>query len=141
MMAHNTPFTISTEAIGLGKSEPRHNPYYVSQPTPWQEELLSPPDNDFPPHSVATTQPIRSRNGCFTDFYGAVSWTLGFREKFSLVLCSYKNSVMLPAGSLLILVVIVFGGALIGFCLARAIMMYPANVRNKTVPGGRLLNL
>lgn len=32
-----------------------------------------------------------------------------------------------------------FGGALIGFCLARTIMMSPANVRDLTVPGGCLL--
>jgi hypothetical protein len=49
--------------------------------------------------------------------YRAVSWIFGFREKYSLLL------------------LIVFGGALIGFCLARSIMMNPANVRNMTISG------
>ncbi|KAF5357476.1 hypothetical protein D9758_012507 [Tetrapyrgos nigripes] len=50
-------------------------------------------------------------------FYHSLSWTLGFKEKYSLLLF------------------IVFGGALFGFCLARAFMMNPKIMREQTTPG------
>ncbi|KAF5341350.1 hypothetical protein D9758_016809 [Tetrapyrgos nigripes] len=50
-------------------------------------------------------------------FYHSLSWTLGFKEKYSLLLF------------------IVFGGALFGFCLARAFMMNTKIMREQTPPG------
>jgi len=73
MSVHNTPRTIRTDAAGLGEPGPPYDPY------------ASQPDDNFS-HSMVTGQPKQSRNGCLADFYGVVSWTLGFREKFSLAL-------------------------------------------------------
>jgi hypothetical protein len=49
--------------------------------------------------------------------YGTTNSILGFQETFSLAFCVF------------------FGGALVGFCLARSFMMSPSNVEFKTVPG------
>ncbi|KAF5334582.1 hypothetical protein D9758_018128 [Tetrapyrgos nigripes] len=58
----------------------------------------------------------RKANAILT-FYQSLSWTLGFKEKYSLLLF------------------IVFGGALLGFCLARAYMMNTRIMREQTTPG------
>jgi len=104
-MSAYTNPTTPTEAIAL-----RAQSYYepsTSPSTPWKEA----------PHLVATAQPKRSRCERFTDFYAAATWAFGFREKYSLALLLF------------------FGGALIGFCLARSPMMSPARFREKTVAG------
>jgi len=66
------------------------------------------------------TQSLHSteeHNSSFLNVWWGISTILGFREKFSL------------------LFFIIFGGALMGFCLARTMMMNPANVQNTTIPG------
>jgi len=70
-----------------------------------------PSGSDLP----ATTGP--SRKTFRANTYWNISWILGFKERPSLVL------------------LIVFGGALIGFCLGRTMMMDPNNVQNLTIPG------
>jgi hypothetical protein len=109
---------LQTEALPVGLRTPDryYNPY-ASPSTPWKEGVASQRDSDVPSHFVVPAQPKPSRNECFVNVYGAISWTLGFREKYSL------------------LFFVLFGGALIGFCLARTMMMYPANIQHKTVPG------
>ncbi|KAJ7640159.1 hypothetical protein B0H17DRAFT_1105903 [Mycena rosella] len=49
--------------------------------------------------------------------YRSISWILGFRDKYSLLNC------------------FVWGGALVGFCLARSITMNPGRTANLLVPG------
>jgi hypothetical protein len=60
---------------------------------------------------------------------------VGFREPYSLVLRSYHCMLLLAVGVNAFDIVIFFGGALVGFCLARSFMMNPVNVRERTVPG------
>jgi hypothetical protein len=67
--------------------------------------------------------------------YRSASWIVGFREPYSLVLRSYHCMLLLAVGVNAFDVVIFFGGALVGFCLARSFMMNPVNVRERTVPG------
>jgi hypothetical protein len=102
-----------SETVEHGLGTPHYNPYGLQSTRPWKEES----DDHLAPHSVVTTQSKRSLYEGFADFYRSVSWVAGFKEKFSLIL------------------LIFFGGTLIGFCLARTIMMNPANVRDKTVQG------
>ncbi|KIM82609.1 hypothetical protein PILCRDRAFT_820480 [Piloderma croceum F 1598] len=59
----------------------------------------------------------RKRFGGLASAYRAISWIFGFKEKYSLAF------------------LIFFGGALVGFCLARTMMMKPSNVRTMTVSG------
>jgi hypothetical protein len=66
------------------------------------------------PFTVAIAPP-RKKFGATT--YWNISWIFGFKERFSLAF------------------LVVFGGALIGFCLARTIMFNPKNVQNLTIPG------
>ncbi|KAJ7471829.1 hypothetical protein FB451DRAFT_308808 [Mycena latifolia] len=50
-------------------------------------------------------------------FYTSLGWILGFRDKYSLLNC------------------FVWGGALVGFCLARSITMNPGRTASLLVPG------
>jgi len=79
------------------------------------EELPGAETKVLPEQNANPLRPLRFKG--ILDVYHAVSWIFGFNETYSLVLCIF------------------FGGALIGFCLARTIMMSPANVRDLTVPG------
>ncbi|KAJ7159836.1 hypothetical protein C8R43DRAFT_1124205 [Mycena crocata] len=49
--------------------------------------------------------------------YRSISWILGFREKYSLLNC------------------FIWGGALVGFCLARSITMNPGRAPDLLIPG------
>jgi hypothetical protein len=116
MSAHTRP-TIESEAVGLRTQQSSYEPY-ASPQTPWKEVTFAQTDNNWlVPHLVATPQTKQSRYGGFVNFYGAVSWTFGFREKYSFAFLLF------------------FGGALVGFCLANTTMMVPANVSGKSVPG------
>ncbi|KAJ7260468.1 hypothetical protein B0H12DRAFT_1013984 [Mycena haematopus] len=53
----------------------------------------------------------------FAAFYRSISWIFGFRDKYSLVNC------------------FIWGGALIGICLARSPTMNPALIAHFLVPG------
>ncbi|CUA69399.1 hypothetical protein RSOLAG22IIIB_03924 [Rhizoctonia solani] len=68
--------------------------------------------NDPAPEELTHRQP-----GRFRATYRRLSTTLGFKERFSLTFF------------------IVFGGALLGFCLSRLMMLAPSNVIHKTVAG------
>ncbi|KAH7343521.1 hypothetical protein B0J17DRAFT_713696 [Rhizoctonia solani] len=59
----------------------------------------------------------REQQGRFRAAYRQLSTTLGFKERFSLTFF------------------IIFGGALLGFCLSRLMMLAPSNVIHKTVAG------
>jgi len=80
----------------------------------------SPQKEEFTPPTVpysAAAPPRRSRFQGLANAYDAAGWILGFKEKSSFV-------------SLFI-----FGGALIGYCLARTMMLDPAKVPTLLVPG------
>ncbi|KAJ7119483.1 hypothetical protein C8R44DRAFT_624333 [Mycena epipterygia] len=49
--------------------------------------------------------------------YRSISWILGFRDKYSLLNC------------------FIWGGALVGYCLARSVTMNPGKIANLLVPG------
>ncbi|KAG8907595.1 hypothetical protein FRB99_003519 [Tulasnella sp. 403] len=99
----------------------------------FNKDLYRPPSTHYQPTIVSTSyappelrdpsprpQTPRSEkhwNTSLLNVYWSISSILGFKEKYSLVLG------------------FIFGGALVGFCLARAFMMNPANVEHKTVPG------
>ncbi|KDN51266.1 hypothetical protein RSAG8_00895, partial [Rhizoctonia solani AG-8 WAC10335] len=68
--------------------------------------------NDPPPEDLSHDQP-----GRFRAAYRRLSTILGFKERFSLTFF------------------IVFGGALLGFCFSRLMMLAPSNVVHKTVAG------
>jgi len=51
------------------------------------------------------------------NFYRSISWILGFRDTYSLLNC------------------IVWGGALVGYCLARSITMNPGTIAANLIPG------
>ncbi|KZP27453.1 hypothetical protein FIBSPDRAFT_731068 [Athelia psychrophila] len=71
-------------------------------------------------HPRASPVPSSARHTRFeglANFYYTLSYTLGFKEKYSLSLF------------------IVLGGALVCYCFARTLMMNPDNVRDKTIPG------
>jgi len=75
------------------------------------------PDRTSLPHLTIAARQRKPRFEGLANLYDAVSWIFGFKEKYSLAL------------------LIFFGGTLIGFCLARTMMMNPKNVRDLTVPG------
>ncbi|KAJ6510422.1 hypothetical protein C8R45DRAFT_964053 [Mycena sanguinolenta] len=68
----------------------------------------------FPPER----RPERHHSGP-SNFYRSISWILGFRDKYSLLNC------------------FVWGGALVGFCLARSVTMNPtpAKIAAQLIPG------
>jgi hypothetical protein len=81
------------------------------------------------------SSPPRKRFEGFTNVYRAISWIFGFKEKYSLAFCEYMVSEDFAPAYLSLSAVIFFGGALVGFCLARTMMMKPSNVRTMTVSG------
>jgi len=60
--------------------------------------------------------PERRPSGAL-NFYRSISWILGFRDKYSLLNC------------------FVWGGALVGFCLARSVTMNPGTIAAQLIPG------
>jgi len=86
------------------------------------ESTLYAPDS-FSPYTIDEEKPletpsrpteIRQPQG---SIYRSVSWILGFRDKYSLLNC------------------FIWGGALVGYCLARSPTMNPAKIANLLVPG------
>uniref|UniRef100_A0A0W0FBL9 Uncharacterized protein n=1 Tax=Moniliophthora roreri TaxID=221103 RepID=A0A0W0FBL9_MONRR len=65
----------------------------------------------------AISYPRLEKRNAFVSFYMSLSWMIGFRENYSLVL------------------LVIFGGALLGFCLARSPTMDGAKMRTLTIPG------
>jgi hypothetical protein len=121
--------TSRSGTIGLVPKEP-YSPYL---PYASHSELPDPADTRQP--DVTVVRPRKSRFEGFANAYSGVSWIFGFKEKYSLALCKCDAFPEIRDSSSLQYAVIFFGGALIGFCLARTIMMSPANVREMTVSG------
>lgn len=113
------PFTPHPAGPSFSASSESHfNPYSPFEPDSVAENAVKEEKlgqmRTSPPSSARQTH---SRFDGLVNFYYTLSYTLGFKEKYSLSL------------------LFVLGGALVGYCLARTMMMNPANVRDKTVPG------
>ncbi|KAJ6450892.1 hypothetical protein C8R45DRAFT_1042570 [Mycena sanguinolenta] len=71
--------------------------------------------------AVSETPTVKKRSSGrqsgFAAFYRSVSWVLGFKEKYSLLNC------------------FIWGGALIGICLARTPTLDPSRLSNLLIPG------
>ncbi|KAG8887707.1 hypothetical protein FRB98_009152 [Tulasnella sp. 332] len=94
-----------------------YSSYSKQQPISGANVIL-PYETDLVVHDRPQPSSVASGHGnLFMNIYWTASAILGFKERQSLLLC------------------FVFGGALIGFCLARAEMMNPTNLMNLTVPG------
>jgi len=78
--------------------------------------IKSPAIEDFPVSPPQATTTARKENFALS-FYHSLSWVLGFKEKYSLLLF------------------FIFGGGLLGFCLARSMMLNPKLIEEQTVPG------
>ncbi|EEB91648.1 hypothetical protein MPER_09963 [Moniliophthora perniciosa FA553] len=109
------------------KSEASHRAYVVRPAAYTDYQLSSPQSVAMSPvyqSSIATSLPqatpsyprIGKRNPAVS-LYISLSSMVGFREKYSLFL------------------LFVFGGALVGYCLARSLLMNPGKMRSMTVPG------
>jgi hypothetical protein len=68
--------------------------------------------------------------------YRSISWALGFRERYSFVLCLCRFIfVVLGSDTDASHAVFIFGGALVGYCLARSPLMSPKTLSTSLVPG------
>ncbi|KAJ3779001.1 hypothetical protein FB446DRAFT_711779 [Lentinula raphanica] len=103
------------------KSETSYRPVTYSLPSIRKSDGLSTyrdPSTYEPSKLVEGRSRIgQDRQNRFLTFYRSLSWMVGFKEKYSLILF------------------FVCGGALLGFCLARAYMMNGKIMRAQTVPG------
>ncbi|KAG9121330.1 hypothetical protein FRC07_002745 [Ceratobasidium sp. 392] len=98
-----------------------HSIMYLS-PVPQDMNQYDPYEDtkdEYKEEQIPTVANVTKSSALLTlqSIYFGISGMLGFGEKFSL------------------LFFILFGGALLGFCLARVIMMAPSNVETMTVPG------
>jgi len=118
-MLPSSPGTSRRGTIGF-QSGPQesYNLYlpYGSHPIPSKKAELTDPDSNESPYFAAPPSKKSHFEG-LVNAYDAVSWIFGFKEKYSLVL------------------LLIFGGALIGFCFGRTMMMNPANIRDLTISG------
>ncbi|KAF7365774.1 hypothetical protein MVEN_00451400 [Mycena venus] len=104
-MPSHPPSTGITITLSAEDSYP---PYMVEEDTDKARAATETPGLDK--HS-------ERRQPCVLTFYRSISWMLGFRDKYSLLNC------------------IVWGGALVGFCLARTITMNPGRIPHLLIPG------
>src|ERR1700733_14920648 len=132
MLIHSPPNTLSqSNPVALDAQRHDFNPY-----VPTSDSVK---DERFANAEVQALPNAASKNSYFEDIanvYGAGTRMFGFDEKYSLGLCACKH--LNPSYQLTPFSAIFFGGALIGFCLARTMMMSPTNLRDLTIPGGRL---
>ncbi|KAJ7280352.1 hypothetical protein C8J57DRAFT_124012 [Mycena rebaudengoi] len=80
-------------------------------------DSFSPYLNDDKDEAHITPSAPSQRPQPRSSIYRSVSWILGFKEKYSLLLC------------------FIFGGAQVGFCLARSIAMNPSKTESTIAPG------
>ncbi len=86
------------------------------------------------------------RNQGILHHYMTISYLLGFKEKWSLVLCTFPSGYYCHHCHVLffcpytVIIVIIFGGALVGFVLARSFMLDPrsSNLNKHLTPGSLL---
>jgi hypothetical protein len=126
ILSNHSGTVATTTVAGLELQESDYSPY-LPYATTKEERPVS-------PAGYAHARPTNPRFKRLRDAYDAVSWICGFKEKYSLALSAYTS--IAPSAYLnFFSAVIFFGGALVGFCLARSIMMSPANLRSMTVSG------
>lgn len=120
MLTHSPSTTSNGHSPAVGLSSQKQD-FNVYVPRPVASDFDK--DEGFGRAEIGVrpnTPPTKRSSSCFEgigNFYRAVTRMCGFNEKYSLGL------------------LIFFGGALIGFCLARTLMMSPANLRDLTIPG------
>ncbi|KAJ7703874.1 hypothetical protein B0H14DRAFT_3029169 [Mycena olivaceomarginata] len=105
-MSSHPPSTSIT--ITLSTAEDSYPPYMV------EEDAEKAPAESVTP---GLDKHSKRRQPRVLTFYRSISWMLGFRDKYSLFNC------------------FVWGGALFGFCLARAMAMNPGRTPHLLVPG------
>ncbi|KAJ7278011.1 hypothetical protein C8J57DRAFT_1308393 [Mycena rebaudengoi] len=104
-MSSHPPSTGMTIALS---TEDSYLPYMVEEDTNKARAASEPPGLDK--HS-------EKRQPRLLTFYRSISWILGFRDKYSLLNC------------------FVWGGALVGICLARTITLNPGRTPHLLIPG------
>ena len=132
MSSYSAPNTSQSGTTTVDPQRQNFNPYSPGSDAAKDEGVLGSADSPkFPNAPLKSSRFEGARN-----VYNAVSRIFGFDEKYSLALCA-SGTLILPSlpSSLRSLAVIFFVGALIGFCLARTIMMSPGNLRDLTIPG------
>lgn len=141
----STSHTGHSGIVGLPESYDLHSPYPMKEKDTLKSQFSQENSNGTirsvdrlrETGFVDTVQssPPRKRFEGFSNVYRAISWIFGFKEKYSLAFCEYMVSEDFAPAYLNLSAVIFFGGALVGFCLARTMMMKPSNVRTMTVSG------
>lgn len=126
--------------------------YLPSSPTPSRQAYsigsvskspaLVPSLAYFPetPRNIENSQPLRvveKQENRLITFYRSLSWIFGFKDKFSLLLCAYDKT--LGAIQLMYRLVFTCGGALLGYCLARAFTMNPSIMVSTEAPRSDIL--
>jgi hypothetical protein len=87
----------STNRHSTASPGPResYNPYlpYAARSVK-EEEFADRPDSlgSVPPNLITSARPKKSRFEAFSNVYNAISWILGFKEKYSLALCAWMVS-------------------------------------------------
>ncbi|KAF8175980.1 hypothetical protein K438DRAFT_1607983 [Mycena galopus ATCC 62051] len=89
---------------------------YIAEDDSDKSQARASSDSETPGRLDLPQQPQR-RQSRGSSFYRSLSWIFGFRDKYSLLNC------------------FIFGGALIGICLARAPSMNPAVTPHLLAPG------
>jgi hypothetical protein len=131
-MLTNPSSTSRSDIVALGPQQ-SYDPYLPYANITHSKNVD--PDRTSLPHLTIAARQRKSRFEGLANLYDAVSWIFGFKEKYSLALRAFTVSMAFSVPYSDLSTVIFFGGTLIGFCLARTMMMNPKNVRDLTVPG------
>jgi hypothetical protein len=100
-------FTASTRITSTLYPQESFNPYSVEE----EPEKALPVET--PRREVYSERPYSSS----LNFNRSISWILGFKDRYSLFNC------------------FVWGGAMVGFCLARSVTMNPGTIAAQLIPG------
>ncbi|KAJ7902703.1 hypothetical protein B0H14DRAFT_2667312 [Mycena olivaceomarginata] len=99
--------TASTRIASTLYPQESFNPYTV------EEE----PEKALPVETPRREDYSERRYSSSLNFYRSISWILGFKDRYSLLNC------------------FVWGGAMVGFCLARSVTMNPGTIAAQLIPG------
>jgi hypothetical protein len=101
------------------------------------------PEESFSPYTLDEedkrlgAQPLqqenREKHKQRGSIYRSISWILGFHDKYSLLNC--KGNLASSHSRCLCLLGFIWGGAMVGFCLARSVTMNPSRTGALLVPG------
>lgn len=107
--------TASTRITSTLYPQESFNPQEPFNPYPVEEE----PEKALPVETPRREVYSERRFSSSLNFYRSISWILGFKDRYSLLNC------------------FVWGGALVGFCLARSVTMNPSPgmIAAQLIPG------